>query len=90
MTKNTSYYPLTTGAIEATSTSWNGATYSLSEISSNNAELKNELKEIREMLMMLNRDHTLEKKYPKLKETADEYHRQLEKYRTFERLKGEE
>lgn len=48
-----------------------------------------ELAEIREMLLMINRDMYLEKKYPKLKEIADEYHRNLEKYKTFERLKGE-
>lgn len=52
------------------------------------AELQKQIKEMREMLLMLNRDNILEEKYPKLKECADEYHRLLEKYKTFEILKG--
>lgn len=51
-------------------------------------ELQKQIKEMREMLLMLNRDNVLEEKYPKLKECADEYHRLLEKYKTFEILKG--
>jgi hypothetical protein len=47
-----------------------------------------EIHEIREMMIMLNRDKNLEKKYPKLKEAADEYKRLLEKYKTFDILKG--
>jgi hypothetical protein len=37
--------------------------------------------------VVLNRDFDLETKYPKLKAAADEYHRQLDKYRNFESLK---
>jgi hypothetical protein len=37
--------------------------------------------------VVLNRDFNLESKYPKLKEAADEYHRRLEKYKNFEKLK---
>lgn len=37
--------------------------------------------------VVINRDFDLEARYPKLKEAADEYHRQLEKYRNFENLK---
>ena len=37
--------------------------------------------------VVLNRDFDLETKYPKLKAAADEYHRQLDKYRNFENLK---
>lgn len=37
--------------------------------------------------VVLNRDFNLESKYPKLKAAADEYHRQLDKYRSFESLK---
>jgi len=51
-------------------------------------ELHKQIKEMREMLLMLNRDNILEEKYSKLKECADEYHRLLEKYKTFEILKG--
>lgn len=39
--------------------------------------------------VVINRDFDLEDKYPKLKDAADEYHRVLEKYRTFELLKDE-
>lgn len=51
-------------------------------------QIKQELAEIKKMLMMLNRDNVMEEKYPKLKEAADEYHKQLHKYQTFEILKG--
>ena len=39
--------------------------------------------------VVINRDFDLETKYPKLKAAADEYHRQLDKYRMLETLKGE-
>lgn len=37
--------------------------------------------------VVINRDFDLEARYPKLKAAADEYHRQLDKYRNFESLK---
>lgn len=37
--------------------------------------------------VIINRDFVLEDKYPELKKAADEYHRRLDKYRTFESLK---
>ena len=37
--------------------------------------------------VVINRDFDLEAQYPKLKAAADEYHRQLDKYRNFESLK---
>lgn len=37
--------------------------------------------------VVLNRDFNLEERYPSLKKAADEYHRQLNKYRNFENLK---
>jgi hypothetical protein len=40
--------------------------------------------------VVINRDFDLEARYPKLKEAADEYHRQLDKYRNFEGLKETE
>lgn len=39
--------------------------------------------------VVINRDFSLELKYPALKKAADEYHRQLDKYRNFEKLKGD-
>lgn len=69
---------------------WNGDTnLVLHDNNTKKIDLVEEIKEIREMLLMINRDSYLEKKYPKLKEAADEYHRQLEKYKTFEKLKGD-
>jgi len=40
--------------------------------------------------VVINRDFDLEARYPKLKEAADEYHRRLDKYRNFEKLKETE
>ena len=40
--------------------------------------------------VVINRDFDLEARYPKLKSAADEYHRQLDKYRNFEKLKETE
>ena len=49
--------------------------------------LLKEIDELRERLLLLERDAKLEEKYPRLKEKRDEYQQELEKYRTFERLK---
>ena len=46
-----------------------------------------ELDEMRDVLMLLNRDVDMEAKYPKLKEIKDAYEAQLEKYKTFNTLK---
>lgn len=61
---------------------------STSVVTKHYMDLHKEIQDIKQMLMMINRDFYLEEKYPKLKEKADEYHKQLEKYKTFERLKG--
>lgn len=51
---------------------------------------KNTLEEISNTLkVVINRDFDLESKYPELKKAADNYHRQLDKYKTFEQLKGD-
>ena len=47
-----------------------------------------ELDEMRDVLMLLNRDVDMEAKYPKLKEIKDAYEAQLEKYKTFDTLKN--
>lgn len=53
-------------------------------------EYKNVLEELNKTLAItLNRDFNLESKYPALKKAADEYHKQLDKYKTFEKLKGD-
>lgn len=49
--------------------------------------LLKEIDELRERLLLLERDAKLEEKYPRLREKRDEYQQELEKYRTFERLK---
>jgi hypothetical protein len=41
----------------------------------------------RSLSVVINRDFDLESKYPELKKAADEYHRRLDKYRNFEKLK---
>jgi hypothetical protein len=46
------------------------------------------LEDIQQSLaVVINRDFDLESRYPKLKQAADQYHRQLDKYRNFEKLK---
>ena len=50
-------------------------------------DIMKELDEMRDVLMLLNRDVDMEAKYPKLKEIKDEYEAQLAKYKTFDILK---
>ena len=51
-------------------------------------DVMKELDEMRDALLLLKRDVDMESKYPKLKELKDEYEAQLEKYKTFETIKG--
>jgi hypothetical protein len=55
----------------------------------NGLDLEERLKIIEKVLMIPERDAKMEAKYPSLKTTFDDYIRKLEKYRTFEALKGE-
>ena len=56
----------------------------------NGLDLEERLKTIEKVLGIPERDVTMEAKYPSLKKKFDEYINALEKYRTFERIKGEE
>ena len=56
----------------------------------NGQDLEERLKTIERVLGIPERDVTMEAKYPSLKKKFDEYINALEKYRTFERIKGEE
>jgi hypothetical protein len=53
----------------------------------NGRDILGEIDDMRDVLLLLRRDIDMEYKYPRLKELKDEYERELEKYRTFERLK---
>lgn len=53
----------------------------------NGRDILKELDEMRDALLLLKRDIDMEAKYPRLKELKDQYEAELEKYRTFERLK---
>lgn len=55
----------------------------------NGRDVMQELDEVRDMLLLLKRDVDMEAKYPRLKELKEEYERALEKYKTFEVVKGE-
>ena len=55
----------------------------------NGLDLEERLTTIEKVLNIPQRDVILETKYPKLKQLHDEYMRELEKYKTFERLKGD-
>ena len=50
-------------------------------------DVMEEIDEMRDALLLLNRDVDMEAKYPRLKELKDEYERALEKYKTFEAIK---
>jgi len=54
----------------------------------NGQDLEERLKTIEKVLMIPERDVILEAKYPSLKKKFDEYINALEKYKTFERIKG--
>lgn len=54
----------------------------------NGSDLEERLKTIEKVLMIPERDVIMEAKYPSLKKKFDEYITALEKYRTFERVKG--
>lgn len=56
----------------------------------NGIDLEERLKTIERVLAIPERDATMEAKYPSLKKKFDEYINTLEKYRTFERIKGDE
>lgn len=56
----------------------------------NGIDLEERLKTIERVLAIPERDVTMEAKYPSLKKKFDEYINALEKYRTFERIKGDE
>jgi hypothetical protein len=55
----------------------------------NGLDLEERLKTIEKVLMIPERDATMEAKYPSLKKKFDEYINALEKYKTFERIKGD-
>jgi hypothetical protein len=54
----------------------------------NGLDLEERLKTIEKVLMIPERDAIIEAKYPSLKKKYDEYIAALEKYKTFERIKG--
>jgi hypothetical protein len=56
----------------------------------NGIDLEERLKTIERVLAIPERDATMEAKYPSLKKKFDDYINTLEKYRTFERIKGED
>lgn len=55
----------------------------------NGFDLEERLNIIERVLMIPERDAIIEAKYPSLKKKFDEYISTLEKYKTFERIKGE-
>lgn len=56
----------------------------------NGLDLEERLKTIERVLAIPERDATMEAKYPSLKKKFDDYINSLEKYRTFERIKGDD
>ena len=55
----------------------------------NGLDLEERLKTIERVLQIPERDATMEAKYPSLKKKFDDYINTLEKYKTFERIKGD-
>lgn len=56
----------------------------------NGLDLEERLKTIEKVLAIPERDAIMEAKYPSLKKKFDEYINALGKYRTFERIKGDD
>lgn len=56
----------------------------------NGLDLEERLNVIEQVLNIPTRDVTIENKYPKLAELYQQYMHELEKYKTFERLKGDD
>lgn len=56
----------------------------------NGRDVEERLGTIEKVLRIPERDVKLEKKHPKLKKLYDQYINELEKYRTWDRIKGEE
>lgn len=54
----------------------------------NGIDLEERLETIEKVLQIPTRDITIENKYPKLAELYKQYMHELEKYKTFERIKG--
>jgi hypothetical protein len=50
-------------------------------------QLNKTVEELCNMMGVIKRDYDLEKKYTKLRSIADQYNKELSKYRTFESLK---
>ena len=91
---------LTSGS-NGTSYSWANPTDNVMVVSNNPAslevkgkmilnglDLEERLKTIERVLAIPERDATIEAKYPSLKKKFDDYINALEKYKTFERIKG--
>jgi hypothetical protein len=55
----------------------------------NGVDLEERLDTIEKVLHIPERDVNIEKKHPKLKKLYDQYIHELEKYRTWDRIKGE-
>ena len=56
----------------------------------NGVDLEERLNTIETLLQIPTRDVTMEAKYPKLEKLYKEYMSELEKYKTWERIKGED
>lgn len=56
----------------------------------NGVDLEERLKTIETLLQIPTRDVTMEAKHPKLKALYEEYMHELEKYKTWHRIKGDE
>lgn len=56
----------------------------------NGMDLDERLKTIEKVLCIPQRDVTMEHKHPKLKQLYEQYMHELEKYKTWDRVKGEE
>jgi hypothetical protein len=56
----------------------------------NGIDLEERLNVIEKVLQIPTRDVTMENKHPKLKELYEQYVHELEKYKTWERIKGDE
>jgi hypothetical protein len=60
------------------------------DVKINGVDLEERLSTIETVLQIPTRDVTMEAKHPKLKALYEQYMHELEKYKTFDRIKGED
>ena len=86
-TDNIIYTNIASGYFSEVGTNINNTLNVSGKMLINGLDLEERLSTIEEVLCIPPRDATMESKYPKLREIYDQYKAELEKYKTWQRLK---